>query len=60
MEIAQKKEVPCTDCAVSFENLTQPSRVMLHYHNKLDHMGFDAMRALARRGFLTKCIIQAN
>ena len=60
MESAQKKAKPCTDCAISFENLTQPSRVMLHYHNKLDHMGFDAMRALARRGFLPKCIIRAN
>ena len=33
---------------------------MLHYHNKLDHMGFNAMCALAHRCVLPKCIIRAN
>ena len=50
----------CKKCKVSFENLSQPSRLLLHYHNKLDHMGFDAIRALARRGFMPKCLIRAN
>ena len=50
----------CEDCSVSFDNLTQPSRLLLHWHNKLDHMGFDAIRALASKGFLPKCIARAN
>ena len=27
---------------------------------KLDHVGFDTIRALARRGFMPKCIVRAN
>ena len=50
----------CKECKVSFENLSQPSRLLLHYHNKLDHMGFDAIRALARKGFMPKCLKRAN
>ena len=50
----------CKDCEVSFENLTQPSRLLLHYHNKLDHIRFDEIRALAGRGLLPKCLIRAN
>ena len=55
-----KQPMTCKDCTVSFENLTQPSRLLLHWHNKLDHMGFDAIRALASKGFLPKCIARAN
>lgn len=54
------KPKSCKDCEVSFQNLTQPSRILLHYHNKLDHMGFDAMRALACKVFPPKCLIKAN
>ena len=50
----------CRDCKVSFENLTQPSHLLLQYHNKLDHINFDAIRALARQGFLPKSIVNGN
>ena len=55
-----KQPVTCKYCTVAFENLTQPSRLLLHWHKKLDHMGFDAIRALASKGFLPKCIARAN
>ena len=50
----------CGDCEVNFDNLSQPSRLLLHYHNKLDHMGFKSLKDLARAGFLPKCIMRAN
>ena len=42
----------CGDCEINFDNLSQPSRLLLHYHNKLDHMGFKSLRDLAQAGFL--------
>ena len=50
----------CGDCKVNFENLTQPSRLLLHYHNKLDHISFKSLKDLARVGFLPKCLVRAN
>ena len=58
VEVAQPTK--CEDYLDSFENLTQPSRLLLHYHNKLDNMGFDAIRALANKGFLPKYIAMIN
>jgi len=57
-EVAQLRE--CKACTVNFENLSQPSRLLLHYHNKLDHMGFKQVRQLASVGFLPRCIAKAN
>ena len=50
----------CKDRTVNFENLSQLSRLLLHYHNKLDHMGFKQVRQLASVGFLPRCIAKAN
>lgn len=50
----------CIDCVVLFENLTQSSLLLLHYHNTLDHTVFDAIRALSGRGFLPKDLIRSN
>ena len=50
----------CKDCTVNFDNLSQPSRLLLHYHNKLDNMGFKQVMQLASVGFLPRCIAKAN
>ena len=50
----------CGDCKINFDNLSQPSRLLLHYHNLLDHMNFKTLKDLAQAGFLPKCIVRAN
>ena len=56
------EEVNChtsrQDCKVSFEKLPQPSRLLLYYHNRLEHINFDAMRDLAR--FFSKILSQSK
>ena len=33
-------------------DISPVARILLHYHNKLDHMGFDRLKDLARAGYL--------
>ena len=36
------------------------ARILLHYHNKLDHMGFDKLKDLARASYLPSKITKAE
>ena len=54
------KNKECENCTVSFDSLDNAQRTLLHWYNKLDHMGFNQIRNLARRGFLPKVIVKAQ
>ena len=43
-----------------YASLSMNARLLLHYHNKLDHMGMRELKDLARQGFLPKCISLAE
>ena len=48
------KNKECKDCTVIFDNLDNSQRMLLHWHDKLDHMGFNQLRDLADRYFYQK------
>ena len=41
---------------LDIRRLVSRGKTILHYHNKLDHMGFGALKDLAKRGFLPRKI----
>ena len=56
----RKMSDSCTTCKISFDNLTNAQRALLHWHNKLDHMGFTQLKDLAKRGYLPPTIATAQ
>ena len=40
--------------------LSPEAKLLLHYHNILDHMGFGALRDLAKEGYLPRKIADAE
>ena len=46
------KDSECKYCMVSFDNLDNTQRLLLHWHTKLDHMGFNHLKDLTKHGFL--------
>ena len=50
----------CKTCNISFNNLDNAQRTLLHWHNKLDHMGFSQIKDLAKKGYLPSIIINAQ
>ena len=49
-----KKHNNSNKCKVCkpYASLSKNARLLLHYHNILDHMGFEDLKDLARKGFL--------
>ena len=44
----------------SVDEISSTARLLLHYHNKLDHMGFDKLKELARAGYLPHKMTKAE
>ena len=49
----------CKSCK-SLGEISPAVRILLHYHNKLDHMSFDKLKDLARAGYLPSRITKAE
>ena len=45
---------------VTFNKLDNAQRALLHWHNKLDHIGFNQLKDLASRRFVPKIIARAG
>ena len=50
----------CKDFTVSFDSLDNTQRLLLHWHAKLDHMGFNEIKDLASKGFLPYVLTKAR
>ena len=38
----------CKDCTVYFDNLDNAQRLLLYWHSKIDHVGFNQIKDLAK------------
>ena len=57
---AEKHDVDqCKQCC-NLGGLSPEGKLLLHYHNMLDHMGFGALRDLAKQGYLPRKIAKAE
>ena len=60
VELRKAKHVKqCISCK-SLGDISPEARILLHYHNKLDHMGFDKEEDLTCAGYLPSKITKAE
>ena len=50
----------CKDCTVSFDNLDNTQRLILHWYSKLDHMGFNQIKDLTKKGYLPEMLTRVR
>ena len=50
----------CRACSGCFSKLPKINQLLLHWHNKLDHMNMENMRNLVRVDFLSKELVKAD
>ena len=54
------EDVDRNDCKVSFDNLDNAQITLLHWHSKLDHMGFNALKDLCHKVVLPQILALAK
>jgi len=60
VELREAKNVKqCKSCK-GLGDISSAARALLHYHNKLDHMGFDKLKDLAKAGYLPRKITKTE
>ena len=50
MELREDKNVKQNKSCKGLGDISLEARAFLHYHKKLDHMGFDKLKDIARAG----------
>ena len=58
-DVTPAAEGKCKVCK-PYASLSKNARLSLHFHNKLEHMGMEQVKDLARQDFLPKCISLAE